>query len=84
MTPPCQTTDTVDLNMNEPKTADTHFTAIQSFYNGTNIFITGGTGDDDDQIATTTNIAMFTNGVHFSLSLSLQPLNVIEYLLDVH
>lgn len=51
MTLPCQTTDTVDLNMNEPKTADTHFTAIQSFYNGTNVFITGGTGDDVDQIA---------------------------------
>lgn len=48
MTPPCQTANTVDLNMNEPKIADTHFTtAIQNFYNGTNIFITGGTGDDD-------------------------------------
>lgn len=47
MTPPCQTTNTVDLNMNEPKiNADTHFTAIQNFYNGTNVFITGGTGDD--------------------------------------
>lgn len=57
MTPPCQTTNTVDLNMNEPKTADTHFTAIQSFYNGTNIFITGGTGDDDQ--CQQTNIAMF-------------------------
>jgi hypothetical protein len=46
MTPPCQTTNAVDLNMNEPKTAETHFTAIQNFYNGTNVFITGGTGDD--------------------------------------
>jgi hypothetical protein len=45
MTPPCQTNSSVDLNMNEPKTADSHFTAIQSFYNGTNIFITGGTGE---------------------------------------
>lgn len=43
MTPPCQT-NTVDLNMNEAKT-DSHFTAIQNFYNGTNVFITGGTGD---------------------------------------
>ncbi|KAL7043749.1 hypothetical protein ACKWTF_001650 [Chironomus riparius] len=42
MTPPCQT-NTVDLNMNEAKT-DSHFTAIQNFYNGTNVFITGGTG----------------------------------------
>lgn len=63
MTPPCQTTDTVDLNMNEPKTADTHFTAIQSFYNGTNIFITGGTGDDDQRQQT--NIAIFTNDMQF-------------------
>lgn len=45
MTPPCQTNSVVDLNMNEPKTANSHFTAIQNFYNGTNIFITGGTGD---------------------------------------
>lgn len=45
MTPPCQT-NTIDLNMNEPKTADTH-SAIQNFYNGTNVFITGGTGDDN-------------------------------------
>lgn len=81
MTPPCQTTDTVDLNMNEPKTADTHFTAIQSFYNGTNVFITGGTGDDDDQIAsTTTNIyanEMFTNDMqffYFTLLYTLRPL----------
>lgn len=43
MTPPCQTNSS-DLNMTEPKT-DSHFTAIQNFYNGTNIFITGGTGD---------------------------------------
>lgn len=79
MTPPCQTTDTVDLNMNEPKTADTHSTAIQSFYNGTNIFITGGTGDD--QIASTTNMQCLLTVCNFYIFFFTKPLNVIEYCL---